>query len=250
VTDSESGSEDDEEKEELQILEEFPDEDSSPEQGRRKKTARSRRNVLEEADGNDTDTFVTEDEDGPLGIPDALAQMPLHFTHAAHKQTKEHFKDVVEWMIHNKVNPGFNRQDPIYETAFQKVDDECRGFADSKFVSTQWTLEFTKALRARPHLMLRELEPGEAIQFLGEEKCEACNHRKHIPTWALRFSGKAYDKESLEDIDQADDEDDDSSRDSDDESHEHRSVDGNGMPIEAEDKVWFSGAYVSHVLSH
>ena len=47
---------------------------------------------------------------------------------------KEHFKDVVEWMVHNKVNPAFARNDPIYRQAFMKVDAEYKGYAQSKYV--------------------------------------------------------------------------------------------------------------------
>lgn len=233
VTDSESESDEENDDDEFQKLSEFEDEEESPEQAR-KPAKRSSRNRGQDSD----DDFVVEDDEGPLGIPDHMAQIPLEFTHAAHKPIKEHFRDVVEWMVQNKVNPGFSWDDPVYTTAFQKVDAECGGFADSKFVSTQWTAEFTKAIYARPILVLRELEPGEAIDVLGETKCEACNHRKHVPTFSLQFKGKAYNKTTLEEIDQESSDEDSSDDDSEDEK---LSVNEKGQTILSEDKEWFAG---------
>lgn len=239
VTDSsESVSDEDDEDEELQQLSEFEDEEPSPENARKpaKRTARKRNSDSE----GDTDDFVVEDDEGPLGIPDHMREIPLEFTSAAHKPIKEHFRDVVEWMVHNKVNPGFEWKDPVYETAFRKVDQEAGGFADSKFVSTQWTAEFTKAIYARPNLIIRPLEPGEGIDVLGEAKCEACNHRKHVPTFSLQLKGKAYNKVTLEDIDSDSDEDSDD-EDSDSDDSDNASVDEKGQTLLSEDRQWFAG---------
>jgi hypothetical protein len=233
VTDSESDSDEDNDDEELQELSEFEDEEESPEQVRKPTKPQSRN----QDDQDSEDDFVVEDEEGPLGIPD-MAQIPLEFTHAAHKPIKEHFRDVVEWMVHNKINPGFSWDDPVYMTAFQKVDHDCGGFADSKFVSTQWTAEFTRAIYARPLLVIRELLPGEGIDVLGETKCEACNHRKHVPTFSLQLKGKAYNKVTLEEIDQ---DSSDESSDSDDSEDEKLSVNEKGQTLLSEDKQWFAG---------
>jgi hypothetical protein len=238
VTDSESESEEDNSDEELQELSEFEDEEESPEQVRNP-TKRTNRNRKQGSDSEDD--FIVEDDEGPLGIPDHLAQIPLEFTHAAHKPIKEHFRDVVEWMVHNKVNPGFVWDDPVYTTAFQKVDAECGGFADSKFVSTQWTAEFTKAVYARPVLLIRDLLPGEGIDVLGEAKCEACNHRKHTPSFALQFTGKAYHKNTLEEVDQESSDEDSNDNDEDSQDSDKVSVDENHKTLPSEDKQWFAG---------
>jgi len=238
VTDSESDSDEGDKDEELQKLSEFEDEEPSPESTRKPAKFKARK---QNSDGEgDSDDFVIEDEDGPLGIPtEHLAQIPLEFTAAAHKPIKEHFRDVVEWMVHNKVNPGFEWKDPVYETAFRKVGEEAGGFADSKFVSTQWTAEFTKAIYARPNILIRDLEPGEAINVLGEAKCEACNHRKHMPTFSIQLKGKAYNKITLEDIESDSDEDSDEESDSEDSSKVSR--DEKGQTLLSEDKQWFAG---------
>jgi len=236
VTDSESDSDEGDEDEEFQKLSEFEDEEPSPENTRKPAKGKARKQNSD----SDTDDFVIEDEDGPLGIPtEHLAQIPLEFTSAAHKPVKEHFRDVIEWMVHNKVNPGFEWKDPVYETAFRKVDQEAGGFADSKFVSTQWTVEFTKAIYARPNLIIRDLDPGEAINVLGEAKCEACNHRKHMPTFSIQLKGKAYNKITLEDIESDSDEDSDDDSDSEDSSKASR--DERGQTLLSEDKQWFAG---------
>jgi hypothetical protein len=238
VTDSESDSDERNEDEELQKLSEFEDEEPSPESTRKPAKFKARK---QNSDGEgDSDDFVIEDEDGPLGIPtEHLAQIPLEFTSAAHKPIKEHFRDVVEWLVHNKVNPGFEWKDPVYETAFRKVGEEAGGFADSKFVSTQWTVEFTKAIYARPQLIIRDLDPSEAINVLGEAKCEACNHRKHMPTFSIQLKGKAYNKITLEDIESDSDEDSDEESDSEDSSKASR--DERGQTLLSEDKQWFAG---------
>ncbi|KAN0106536.1 protein of unknown function (DUF4211) domain containing protein [Hyaloscypha variabilis] len=251
VTDSsESDEEEEDEDDELQQLSEFDDEESSPEIPAKPTKAAKRKAQPQNSDGEvDTDDFITEDEDGPIGVPD-MSLIPLEFTSAAHKPIKEHFKDVVEWMVHNKVNPGFEWKDPVYETAFRKVDAEAGGFADSKFVSTQWTAAFTRAVYARPILELRKLNPGEGIDVLGEAKCEACNHRKHVPTWSIQFKGKAYSKVTLEEIDQesSDDDSDDSNSDSSD--SDKASVDEKGQKLLSEDKTWFAGAVCKQNAEH
>lgn len=48
--------------------------------------------------------FVVDDEEMPIGVPTHdVAEIPLEFTHAAHKPLKEHFKDAVEWLVQRKV---------------------------------------------------------------------------------------------------------------------------------------------------
>jgi hypothetical protein len=235
LTESES-SEDEESDDDLHVLEEFDDEEESPDQVR-KPAETQRRN--ENADGDESD-FIVEDDEGPLGIPDYSLQIPLQFTHAAHKPLKDHFRDVIEWMVHKKINPGFTWDDEVYTQAFFKLNHEYSGYAQSKFVSTQWTASFTRALSARPLLYIRGLESEEAINILGEAKCEICNHRKHISTYALKFAGKPYHKENLEDVDQSDGEDSDASSNSD-----KNEVNSQGIKIPPEEKEYLGGRYVS-----
>ncbi|MBN6743394.1 DUF4211 domain-containing protein, partial [Acidithiobacillus sp. MC6.1] len=86
--------------------------------------------------------------------------------------------DAVEWMVHRKINPAFSRDDEIYLQAFTKLDDEYQGYAKSKFVSSQWTAEFTRAIYARPILVERPCAGHEGYTVDGLPKCDVCNHRK------------------------------------------------------------------------
>ncbi|KAE8451476.1 hypothetical protein EG329_003549 [Mollisiaceae sp. DMI_Dod_QoI] len=197
LTDSESDS-DDSEEDEFEQLDEFDDEEEEDVPARNVTKSEQAKGV----EDVDSDNFVTDDEeqDGNIGIP----SIPLEFTHHAHKQLKEHFKDAVEWMVHNKINPAFARDDPIYKQAFKKLNDECYGLAKSKFSSTQWTKEFTRAVYARPVLEEQPLQAGEGFDMAsGLPKCWACNHKKYKPSCVLIFSGKAYDKDTLEELDQS-----------------------------------------------
>ena len=184
--------------------------------------------------------FIVEDDDAPIGVPyHSLHEIPLQFRHAAHKPLKEHFKDAIEWMVHRKINPAFSRDDEVYTQAFTKLDDEYQGYAKSKFVSTQWTVEFTKALFARPIFIERPCAEGEGFTLDGVPKCDVCNHRKHYPKFAIHFEGKPYYKTTLEEVEKDSDED----ADDDDEV----SVNSKGHVLPPEDKEWFSGKYVSSI---
>lgn len=253
---TESESDEDDDDDDFQKLVEFDDEEGSPEQP--KKSSKSKSKVRRQrGDSSDEEAgesdFVTDDADGPLGVPDYAQLMPLEFTQAAHKPLKEHFRDVVEWMVQNKLNPGFTWNDPVYNQAFQKLDNEYLGFADSKFVSTQWTAEFNRAVYARPTILITKLAPGEGINILGEAKCEPCNHRNHHPSFAIQFTGKAYHKATLEEIDSDDEDEED---DEDESDHDKASVNSKGQRLPPMDKIWMSGsvckqnAEQAHTLIH
>lgn len=145
------------------------------------------------------DDFVIDDEED-VGAPDILDEMPFEFTRHAHKKPIEHFKDVVEWMVHNKLNPAFPRNDPVYRVAVLKLDDEVKGMAGSKFISSVWRPNFFSALKERPEVTYLET-PGML------EHCAACGRSNHPAKYQLIFSGRPYDRDSLESV--SDDEDDD-----------------------------------------
>ena len=218
----------------LEMLDDFDDE-SEPEiirKPQKKKTPNLDNYQL----SDDSDFVVEDDEDDTIGVPPlGLLDIPLKFRHTAHKPMKEHFKDAVEWMVHRKINPAFSRNDEVYLQAFTKLDDEYMGYAKSKFVSTQWTAEFTRAIYARPILIERPCGPGEGYTIDGLPKCDVCNHRRHIPKFAIHFEGKAYYKSTLEEVEYQD------SEESDVESDDATSVNSNGQSLPAEDKEWFSG---------
>ena len=155
----------------------------------------------ENLDGYDED-FVVEDQDDTIGAPSGITDMPFEFTRHAHKKPIEHFKDVVEWMVHNKLNPAFPRDDTFYQVAFFKIDDYVQGLAGSKFLSAAWGGEFLKALKSRPELAYVEVSVP-----LHMEHCAACNKSNHPAKFQLIFSGKYYDRHTLEDESDGSDED-------------------------------------------
>lgn len=155
-----------------------------------------------------------DDEDDTVGVDLGVAGVPLEFTYHANKKPFEHFKTEIEWMVHNKLNPAFDRRDEIYELAHKKLDDEVQGYAGSKFSSSVWNVEFMTALRNRPDISRID------VPTMLEHKCDACNRSNHPPKHRVTFSGKRYNRETLEAIEDADDSssnDDETSSSSDDE---------------------------------
>lgn len=124
----------------------------------------------EDSEGN-LEGFIDED-DNTIGVPDeALYQMPLEFTRASRKPLKAHFKDAVEWLVHRRINPGFERDDEVYRTAWTRLNDEVIGLANSKWVSSSWRPDFYRLLRARPYIEQAELGYGHLGTDV--EKCQA-----------------------------------------------------------------------------
>ena len=149
--------------------------------------------------------FVTDDDD-TLGAPVGLDEMPLEFTMHAKKKPFEYFKDVVEWMVHNKLNPAFARNDQIYGIAIDKMEDMVRGLTGSKFVSTVWKPKFLKALKTYP-----DVEEKGFSATLMDQNCEACGRSGHPAKHRLTFTGKPYNRHSLEAISSSEDSDRESS---------------------------------------
>ena len=149
------------------------------------------------ADADENDSCV--DDDGFLGV-DGLEEIPFELTRHAHKKPLEHFKDAVEWIVHNKLNPAFPRKDVIYRIAFFKINDAVKGFSASKFLSAAWNKEFLHALKTFPELAVT------AVRTMFDQKCGACNRSKHPAKHQLVLSGKPYDMDTLEEVEEDDDE--------------------------------------------
>lgn len=180
----------------------------------------------------DDDSFIVSDDDAPLGAPQSLHEIPLEFTHHAHKHLKEHFKDAIEWMVQKKINPSFNHRDPIYIQAFRKLEPEARGLAQSKFSSSAWTEGFTRALWSRPQFHEEDISAGGE----GEgRKCDACGRSGHPAKFRIQLRGKPYDQETLEDV-----EDSDSDSDVDDDA---ASVNSKGQKILSADTEFYLGRF-------
>ncbi|KAK8248930.1 hypothetical protein IWZ00DRAFT_509542 [Phyllosticta capitalensis] len=247
-TDSESETVDALDEEEGEEDEEIDDDDMGQDEVRPAIHQASSVAMFQEND-DDLD-FIEDNEDDTLGVPDEEAQIPLEFSSISRRKAKDLFKFAVEWMVQKKLNPGFAMTDEIYKLTFRKLDDEVRALSDSKFTSSAWTKDFTRALHARPFIEVMEITgPGRSL--LGEH-CAACNRTNHPATWDIRFTGKPYHRETLEEIDD-DDDDEDSD---DDDADDSKSYNSQGLTIPASDRVFSTGvhcktnAQTAHALAH
>ncbi|ORY69627.1 uncharacterized protein BCR38DRAFT_480804 [Pseudomassariella vexata] len=257
LTSSESSSDDDaprgiydtDSEDELEVLKEFDDEErdepsaNEPKQTPKKAPIKKTQNaVFGNEDESDIDDFVVEDEDGPIGAP-ALLDIPLEFTAQAHKPLKEQFPYIIEWLVHNKINPAFDRNDPIYSNAWRKLDFEVHGLASSKFASSAWKPEFYRTLNGRPKLEAYEMGAGDGEKY---DTCQACGRSGHPATYKIIFEGNPYHKSTLVEVEQ----------DTDDEDSGHESVDTQDNPLPPTGKEWVVGsvccsnAETAHSLIH
>ena len=161
-----------------------------------------RKSLYTNADEYEEDFVDDEDVDGTLGAPIGLEEIPIEFTAYASKKPVEYFKIAVEWMVHNKLNPAFARDDMLYQIAVRKLDDEVQGFAGSKFVSSVWKEEFTMALKSRPDIEVYQ------VPVNSEHNCEACRRGGHLAKYQVIFKGKPYNRTTLEELSEDEDDED------------------------------------------
>lgn len=234
-------------EEEFNVLKEFDDDDEEVEEtpaqtshkgpSKRSREKREKRNDEDYDDNdNDLDDFVTDDDDAPLGAP-ANLDIPLEFTSQAIRPLKEQFPYAIEWLIHRRINPSFERNDPVYSNAWRKLDDEVRALASSKFASAAWRAEFYRALKGRPKLDAYEMDAGERSNGL-YDTCEACGRSNHPATFRVLFHGHPYYKNTLDDVES---ESENSENDNSDGSG-HASVDTQGMTLPPATKEWHVGS--------
>lgn len=164
-------------------LEEFEDDEEGVldvkidgKDGKRKKEKKKQKVADDDDSDTSIDDFVVDDSDAPIGAPDEDMEVPLKHTSHYHKPLKEHFRFAIEWLVQFKVNPEFCvKEDEMYKIAWQKLDDEVRGLAISKFASSAWKTDFHLALRARPYFHNEELPKG----VLEIRNCGACGRANH-----------------------------------------------------------------------
>ncbi|KZZ93907.1 hypothetical protein AAP_02000 [Ascosphaera apis ARSEF 7405] len=190
--------------EEREVMEPSEDEDSEEDTDEDKAETRSGQSVRKsrdydnerepiemiDLDQDDEDFIVEGDAEDLVGVPDNEVALPFEFSRHRYKRNKEYFRDVVEWMVHNKLNPAFPRDDAVYKAAFEKVNDEVMGLAASQLISSVWTLDFRRSLEARPI--------AEFKLFAGESGCDACKRSTHTATYEVAFKGKPYSLRTLE----------------------------------------------------
>lgn len=204
-------------------------------------------------DEDDEDFLTDEGADDTLGVPSGI---PLAFTRFASMKAKEFFTYAVEWMVQKKINPAFQMNDEVYDLAFKKLDDEVRGLAGSKFISSVWTPDFTKSLQARPTIAYEPIDRGG--QHFWRDRCDACNRSNHPTTWQIQFQDKPYHRETLEPVANGDEEDSDSDADSDDgaDQDDQPDWDNDGREIAPANTIYYVGKFcmsnaaTAHSLQH
>jgi hypothetical protein len=159
--------------------------------------------------------FIDDDPDNMIGQPsinDDLDEMRLAFS-LSRAKTRDLFKHAVEWMVMKKIHPGFDSNNNVYTLTFRKLEDEVKGLAGSKYTSSAWTGDFTRAIRARPLLMMNELSAAE--RAVRSPHCEACNRSNHTASFEVLLQGQPYHPETLEPLATASDSSSDDESDSD-----------------------------------
>ncbi|OJJ49806.1 hypothetical protein ASPZODRAFT_128336 [Penicilliopsis zonata CBS 506.65] len=192
------------------------------------------------------DDFVLDDDATELGVPTQDEAMPIEFSRHNYKQPKEYFHDAVEWMVHNKLNPAFPRDDDLYKVAFMKLETEVQGRAGSQLVSSAWSSSFCRALMARPHI------EETAFPITDGHPCDACKRSGHPASFDIKLYGKAYSLETLEPLS----DDDVSAEEETTERSEPGERDRKGRILPDENIRWFLGrhcktkATMAHTLVH
>ncbi|KAF2678507.1 hypothetical protein K458DRAFT_376381 [Lentithecium fluviatile CBS 122367] len=263
VIESDSESELDVIKEEEDEIEDIEDEDEAAKEDDEESTTNTF-NVFQENAEDEGFIDDDDDDDALIGAPAEHTSMPLEFSSLSRAKPRELFKYAIEWMVQKKINPAFAADDEIYDLTFRKLNDEVNGLANSKFHSSVWTPDFTRAIRARPDLIVNEI--GHHMRTVLEPHCEACNRKNHVATWEASLTGTPYDKDTLEPL--ADDSDSSSENESDNESSlsshpssaalngEKATYDATGERIPPESKFFALGstckanAQVAHTLYH
>jgi hypothetical protein len=101
------------------------------------------------------------------------------------------------------------------------------------------------ALWARPAFLQQDVGIDDSIEG---RKCDACGRSGHPAKYVVQFGGKAYHKDTLEEVDNEDEEDDD--------EDDHVSINSKGQEIPSEDFEWYVGSHcrsnaeTAHSLIH
>lgn len=149
--------------------------------------------------------FVIDDDDelDETRIDRPHPDMPLAFTSFATRKPKDLFVYAIEWLVKNKIAPAFSRSDELYTLAWNKLNDQIKAQAGSRLISSAWNQDFKNTILARPHMKVMHIDEGEDEAFMD---CDACNRTNHPARYQFQFEGCAYNKETLEPIDDSDDE--------------------------------------------
>ena len=192
------------------------------------------------------DDFIEDDSPSRERLPHP--DIPIEFTSFATAKPRELFPHIVEWLVKNKLAPAFSRHDALYQLAFDKIDNEVKGQAGSRLISSSWGEIFKYVILARPNMQVSYLPFTED----DSHTCDACNRTNHPATYDFIFSGQAYDKDSLEPIENDSEEEEESQ----DELAETASHDAAGHILAPVQRHFYLGKYcaanaeMGHKLVH
>jgi Domain of unknown function (DUF4211) len=148
-------------------------------------------------DQDEYDDDFLDDENAEDDLEEVLAQRPIKFTKWANTDLEQLFSHAIEWLIQNKINPGFERNADIYTETWRRLNNEILVMAESKFKSSSWVRDFIVSLESRPIMK----ETREVITDF-DRHCQACNRSGHPATYKITLTGKPYDPNSLEPLEQ------------------------------------------------
>ncbi|RMZ89393.1 hypothetical protein DV736_g3376, partial [Chaetothyriales sp. CBS 134916] len=196
---------------------------------------------------------ATEEEDDKFIEDDAKSgrrwrphpEIPLEFTQFASAKPAELFVHVVEWLVKNKLSPGFARHDSLYKLAMDRVDDQVKAQAGSRLISSAWNATFKHTILARPTISIHIL-PGDENDLI--RTCDACNKSNRPARYDIILTGDAYSRDTLEPVDDSDSEAD--------EATDEASQDEAGHSLARQEQHFYLGthcaanAQMGHKLTH
>lgn len=109
-----------------------------------------------------------------------------------------------------------------------------KGYANSIYSSSVWKKDFTRSLWARPIFLESAITPGDENE---NRKCDACGRANHPAKFEVRFGGKAYHKDTLDEVENDHDEESDENSG----SSSDVSVNSSGQSIPRTDVSWYVG---------
>jgi hypothetical protein len=177
--------------------------------------------------------FIEEDDgvNGLIGAPDV--QIPLEFTSASRASNSTNFRVYAEYLIYDTLFPSEFRKNEHVINAVKRLNDAVSTFGDSVAESGAWKAEYIRALKARPRLVRTKFS-------MPEPHCDACNRRNQNCTDKVKFTGRQYNMDTLEDLS----------------SDEDEELNETGEQMSPEDRVFYLGwtclvrTENAHALAH
>lgn len=145
-----------------------------------------------------SDMFDTDTDDGEFVEQDITPAISttaqddvLCNTRISSMDLKDLWPHAIRWMV-NKTLDLHVEENKRFRRVFERLDNEPSGLVRSKHNSSSWAPNFTAAL-ARPRMVSAEATSEY-------ETCDACGHKCHSAVFVVRFYGRLYCRETLDDL--------------------------------------------------